>query len=47
MSIRWRTVLVIIATLAVPVVPFIAIGESSGARWLSTADGDAFMFTDP
>jgi membrane protein DedA with SNARE-associated domain len=41
---RWRTLLVIITTLAVPVVPFVAIGELPGERWLSAADDDALMF---
>ena len=41
---RWRTVLVIIATLAVPLVPFLAIGEMPGERWLSAIDHNAFTF---
>jgi membrane protein YqaA with SNARE-associated domain len=44
MSIPWRASLVIIATLAVPVVPFVAIGELPGDRWLSAADDDAVEF---
>jgi membrane protein YqaA with SNARE-associated domain len=44
MSTRWRTVLVIIATLAVPIVPFVAIGELPGDRWLSGTDHNAFTF---
>jgi membrane protein YqaA with SNARE-associated domain len=41
---RWRTLLIIIATLAVPVVPFLAIGELPGDRWLSATDDEALVF---
>jgi membrane protein YqaA with SNARE-associated domain len=44
MSTRSRTALVIIATLAVPLVPFVAIGELPGERWLSATDHNAFTF---
>jgi membrane protein YqaA with SNARE-associated domain len=44
MSTRWRALFVIITTLAVPVVPFLAIGELPGERWLSAADDDALAF---
>jgi membrane protein YqaA with SNARE-associated domain len=44
MSTRSRIALVIIATLAVPLVPFAAIGELPGERWLSATDHNAFTF---
>jgi membrane protein DedA with SNARE-associated domain len=36
--------LIIITTLAVPIVPFVVIGELPGERWLSAADDEALTF---
>jgi uncharacterized membrane protein YdjX (TVP38/TMEM64 family) len=35
---------VIILTLAVPVLPFVTVGELPGERWLSSADDSALQF---
>jgi membrane protein DedA with SNARE-associated domain len=44
MSTRWRAVFVIILALAVPVLPFVTIGELPGERWLSASDDRALVF---
>ena len=40
----YRQALIIIAAMAVPIVPFVVIGELPGAQWLSNADDSAFQF---
>ena len=40
----FRQLLVIIAALLVPVVPFVIIGELPGERWLSAIDDNALLF---
>jgi uncharacterized membrane protein YdjX (TVP38/TMEM64 family) len=44
MSRPWRTIAVIILALAVPVLPFVTIGELPGERWLSAYDDRAPLF---
>jgi uncharacterized membrane protein YdjX (TVP38/TMEM64 family) len=40
----YRQALIIIAAMAVPIVPFVAIGELPGEQWLSNADDNALAF---
>ena len=44
LSRRQRIVLVITAALLIPILPFIAIGELPGERWLSANDDNALRF---
>jgi len=39
-----RTFLLIAVALAIPIVPFVAIGELPGERWLDASGNDAFVF---
>lgn len=39
-----RTTSVITLALAMPIVPFLVLGELPGERWLSASDGNAFRF---
>lgn len=39
-----RKIIVIIAALLVPIVPFLIIGEIPGEKWLSRTDDNAFLF---
>lgn len=39
-----RQLVVIIAALLIPIVPFVIIGELPGERWLSAVDEDALVF---
>jgi len=40
----FRQLVVIIAALLVPIVPFVIIGELPGDRWLSSVDDNAWLF---
>jgi len=40
----WRLVGLIVAVLAIPIVPFAIIGELPGERWLSATDDNALLF---
>ncbi len=40
----YRLMIVIIATLLVPIVPFVIIGELPGEQWLSGTDDNALLF---
>jgi len=40
----YRQALIIIAAMAVPIVPFVIIGELPGEQWLSRADENAWLF---
>jgi uncharacterized membrane protein YdjX (TVP38/TMEM64 family) len=39
-----RQLIVIAATLAVPIIPFVIIGEMPGERWLSAVDDNSLLF---
>ena len=44
MNPRARLAILIIISLALPILPFVFIGELPGERWLSSADDDALLF---
>ncbi len=39
-----RLVVLLVITLLIPVLPFLAVGELPGERWLSAQDDDAMLF---
>jgi uncharacterized membrane protein YdjX (TVP38/TMEM64 family) len=41
---KTRQTLVIIATLLIPILPFVIIGELPGEKWLSSSDDSALLF---
>ena len=41
---RSRLALVILASLLIPILPFLAVGELPGERWLSALDANALQF---
>ena len=41
---RYRQSIIIIIALAVPIIPFVIIGEMPGEKWLSASDDGAWLF---